>query len=312
MRGLEISERFYREYGERLIAELFPEYKDRIAAGLVGEGSECFGFDDEISRDHDFEAGFCLWITEEDERLFGFKLERAYAKLPKEFMGLKRETLSPVGGNRRGVMTIESFYRKFIGSAGVPESLKHWLFLSPEMLATATNGKVFSDPSGNFSQIREALKKGYPRDVRLKKLAAHLALAGQAGQYNYERLIARGETGAAQLAIFEFVKNVLSAVFLLNNRYQPFYKWTYMAMRKLPKLSDLETSLSGLTELGNSAAEASGKIEIIEGVCAELIAELKAQNLTDAVCNNLETHAYSVTDKIDDNELRNMHVMDGI
>ena len=83
-------------------------------------------------------------------------------------------------------------------------------------------------------------------------------------------------------------------------------------MRKLPKLSDLETSLSGLTELGNSAAEASGKIEIIEGVCAELIAELKAQNLTDAVCNNLETHAYSVTDKIDDNELRNMHVMDGI
>ena len=77
MKGLEISEKFFYEYGLPMIEKEFSEYKDRIAAGLVGHGSECFGFDDEISTDHDFEPGFSLWITAEDERKFGFKLFRA-------------------------------------------------------------------------------------------------------------------------------------------------------------------------------------------------------------------------------------------
>ena len=87
MKGLELSESYYNEYGKRMIEESFFEYADRIAVGLVGEGSECLGFDDDFSEDHDFEPGFCLFITEEDERKFGFKLERAYARLPKEFIG---------------------------------------------------------------------------------------------------------------------------------------------------------------------------------------------------------------------------------
>ena len=57
----------------------------RIAVGRAGHGSECFGYDDEVSRDHDYFTGFRLWITEEDEREFGFRLERAYLKQRKEF-----------------------------------------------------------------------------------------------------------------------------------------------------------------------------------------------------------------------------------
>lgn len=103
MNGLEISKRFYLEYGEKAIAENFPEYKDRIAVGLVGEGSECLGYDDDISRDHDFDAGFCLWITGEDEKEIGFKLERLYANLPKEFMGLNVTPFRPPAATAAGL-----------------------------------------------------------------------------------------------------------------------------------------------------------------------------------------------------------------
>ena len=70
--GLELAKQYYETYGRPMIAEQFPQYEERIAVGLVGPGSECFGFDDEISRDHDFEAGFCLWVTSEDEEAVGF------------------------------------------------------------------------------------------------------------------------------------------------------------------------------------------------------------------------------------------------
>ena len=79
MKGIEISRAFYEEYGKPMIEKEFSEYADRIAVGLVGHGSECFGFDDEISCDHDFEPGFCLWLRDEDEKSIGFRLFRAYS-----------------------------------------------------------------------------------------------------------------------------------------------------------------------------------------------------------------------------------------
>ena len=62
MKGLEAARRLYAEKGAAIIHEHFPEYEGRIAVGLAGSGSQCLGFDDEISRDHDFEPGFCLWL----------------------------------------------------------------------------------------------------------------------------------------------------------------------------------------------------------------------------------------------------------
>ena len=51
MKGLDLAESYFRELGRPMIHERFPEYEDRIAAGFVGPGSECYGFDDEVSRD---------------------------------------------------------------------------------------------------------------------------------------------------------------------------------------------------------------------------------------------------------------------
>ncbi len=311
MKGLDVAYNYYLEYGKPMLKNEFGDVFDKITVGLVGEGSECYGYDDLTSQDHDFDMGFCMFITQKDYDEFGFKLERAYSKLPREYMGFKRKILSPVGGNRRGVIIAQDFYKKFLGVSDIPNDINWWFFVPEHSLSTATNGKIFTDNNGAFMQVRKSLLKGYPQDVKLKKLAKHLILAGQSGQYNYSRCISHGERGSASLAICEFVKHYMSAVYLLNNTYQPFYKWAFKGLRNLPILCECETALEGLLEYGNNSSESKLKCEIIEDLSSMLINELKRQNLSDATCYNLETHAYSITDKIQNAEIRNMHIMEG-
>ena len=39
--NLQRSKQFYLDYGAKMIHDNFPEYEDRIAVGMVGEGSDC-------------------------------------------------------------------------------------------------------------------------------------------------------------------------------------------------------------------------------------------------------------------------------
>ena len=105
MNGLELSRAFYERCGKPMLEQEFPELLPYLAIGLFGPGSECFGYDDSVSRDHDFEPGFCLFLPEEAVvgRRQEFLLERAYAKLPRSFEGVMRPVLQPVGGARHGI-----------------------------------------------------------------------------------------------------------------------------------------------------------------------------------------------------------------
>ncbi len=312
MHGLDISKEYYRQFGRPMLESRFADELDRIAAGLVGEGSECLGYDDELSRDHDFEPGFCVFLTAEDEARFGFKLRRAYDSLPQEFSGLRRSRSSPVGGRRHGVIVIEDFYTKHLGDTTAPDSVRRWLDTPPYSLLAASNGEVFCDPLGELSKVRSVLLRGYPEDIRRKKLAAHAVMMAQSGQYNYPRLIARGENGAAQLAVFEFVRHAVSSIYLLNRRYEPFYKWVYRGMRELPILSELEEPLIALTELDNSKENAELKLGMIEDIASVFAAEYRKQGLSGSESSELEVQAVTVQNTIVDVNIRNLHIMDGI
>ena len=310
MKGLELARAYYKEYGEPMLREKFPELLPLLAAGLAGSGSECWGFDDEISRDHDFEPGFCLFLPGEDvvDRKTAFALERAYAALPREFMGLRRPLVSPVGGARHGVIRTSEFMKDKVGAPDGRLDLMQWLYLPDYSLAEAVNGEIFIDGYGEVTAIRGRLRHR-PEDVRLKKLAGNLLLMAQSGQYNYRRCLAHGETGAAQLAVSEFVKSTMAAVFLLNREYQPYYKWSFRAMRALPKLSLTAELLEYLLTTDNEPETSAEKSRVIEGIAEDLIAELRAQGLTQADCADLEKHAYSVNDRVADGQIRNMHVL---
>ncbi|MBE6649683.1 MAG: DUF4037 domain-containing protein [Ruminococcaceae bacterium] len=306
MKGIELSEKFYNEYGVKMLEEQFSDIVFELAIGLAGSGSECFGWDDEISRDHDFEPGFCIFITDSIDRKTAFALERAYAKLPREFMGFKRSTLSPVGGNRHGVINIGDFLLDKTGTPDGSLSLLDWMNLPEQSVAEAVNGKIFRDDSGVFTSIREELTY-MPEEIRLKKLSGELLMMGQTGQYNFPRCLARGEHAAAQLTLNEFVKHSLHAVFLLNKHYLPYYKWCFRALKDLSKLSHLSKALEELL-FGNSADIQN----TVESVCLEIISEARNQNLTTYHGNEAEGHAYSVNDKIENEEIRNMHILSGV
>lgn len=295
----------------------FPDLLPLLAAGLVGRGSECFGYDDESSRDHDFEPGFCLFLPGEEvvSRRDAFLLERAYAKLPKEYKGVRRNLVNPVGGARHGIFRTEEFYRKHIGGPAAPTTYDDWKALPEYARAEAVNGDLYFDNYGQFSAIRDAVRL-LPEDVRRKRLAGQLLLAAQAGQYNYTRCLGHGEPGAAQLAAVAFVQAAMATIFLLNNRPMPFYKWQFRALRELPILAstatDLESLLCSGTQTGNQEAEAMKKQKLIEQLSALLIAEVKRQGLSGTNSPDLERHAYDVNDSIMDADIRNRHILDAI
>ncbi|EPI60730.1 tetratricopeptide repeat protein [Gardnerella vaginalis JCP8070] len=312
--GMQLAKEYWQTYGKQLL-ELpkFRDYKNRIAAGLVGHGSECYGFDDEISRDHDFGPGFCIWLTDEDYAKIGDDLQAAYNDLPQEYAGFGSREETPrakscENSKRVGVFSISEFFENITGFATAPSKDEPhlWLSLSEPTLAAATNGQIFADPLGEFSKTRQSFKL-MPDDVRISLISRRLGMMAQAGQYNVPRMLARKDGAAAWLSINEFVRAAASIVFLLNNPisagYLPYYKWQFAALRKLSarmasRLSGVANQLESLMRLSSAAcfggigfgegtkgsSEAESKInEIIQNVCNEVVQELKYQGLSD--CN---------------------------
>ncbi len=343
--GLSLSREFFAHVEPVFNREL-PELAERMAVGLVGEGSECFGFDDEISRDHDWGPGFCIWLPKAELKEWGQRLESVFFRLPESFEGCATrlpprrpglgfgsgsEPLSEPGpgqdaGDRSGVgdaafrvgpQAIEDFYARFTGLHRPPGNWREWRGIPEHFLAVCTNGEVFKDGLGEFSAFREALLAFYPEDVRLKKIAARCMGMAQSGQYNLPRVLRRGDAVTAMLCAARFAEQALSMVFLLNKRYMPFYKWAYRAVLDLPVLGRFTgTQLAALAALdfrvqenmsGQSMSEKA--VEVVEELCTAVAAELRAQGLSDLNDDWLLAQGPVVQAGIATLELRSLPVM---
>ncbi len=313
MNGIELAEKFYDRFGKPMLEEKFPHLKDKIAVGVAGGGSDSYGFDDETSRDHDYEAGFCIFLPGEEvvSRRDEFLLERAYAALPKRFMGVERPPLSPVGGNRRGVLRIADFFMRLTGDANGNPGEIALLTLPEHYLFEATDGKVFYDGYGLFGEIRDRLKNP-PVDVRLKKTAGNILMMHQAGLYNYARCAARGDEGACQLSIVKFVDSALNASFALNDAYKPYYKWSFHAYRKLKKPPFGAERAEFLLTTANTRDLVGTKTEVINEIAA-LTADAAAEKYgVERRGDNLVEFAYALNDAIKSEKLRNLNIFAGV
>ncbi len=297
----------YEDKGRELIHSMLPEYEGLMAVGLAGHGSECFGFDDEISRDHDFFPGFSVWIDDETDDAAGIDISRVYRII----CGRAETERSALANNARGVHRIGDFYSRYTGSKGAPETWEQWMYLPEYALAEASNGQVWRDDPGRFSRERGIILNGMPEDVRKKKIAARAVKMAQSGQYNFKRCLDHGQEGAAALAAAEFVQASCSIIYLLNKRHMPYYKWAFRGMDDLVILGDMKDALEFLLTGEQDDDGIIIKLGVIEDICAAVVAEMKKQYLTDAETNYMEPHAFSVMEHIDNAQIRSLHVMEG-
>ncbi len=310
-KGIEISRQFFESV--RLLLERdIPDVMAHAAAGLVGEGSECLGFDDETSRDHDWGPAFCLWLPGALLRDSRQRIEEALALLPREFHGFPSRMAPEARMGRVGPMSTEAFYRRFLGMERAPETWREWRAIPEYHLCSCTNGAVFMDNEGSFSAVRKALLAYYPEDVRLKKIAARCMVMAQTGQYNLPRSLSRGETVPAMLAAARFAEAALSMFYLLNRRFMPFYKWAARGAEDLPILGRDAVLLARLLAgtCWDDEEKAARAVQGVEAFCARTAAELRAQNLASAAGDWLWALGPDVQMHVREPEILRLNVME--
>ncbi len=283
---------FYEQYGRAMIHNEFPEYESRIAVGLAGEGSDCYGFDDEISADHDYAPGFCMWLTNEDYDKIGAQLQKAYDRLVETVYQYK-----PVDRflkERRGVTTIRNFYNRVLRDDNDYQNSGDYEFwhVPEHRLAEATNGQVFRDDLGIFTGVRKKLLSHYPEDMFRRKLAQEMHEFSQYAQSNYPRMMARGDQLTANLCISKAVESAMNMCYLLHREYAPYYKWK---RKGLNNLSDNEAFRGFLDEISITPCQKDAWVGVtyspvsintkdrivtlFESVAGELVAAMQRRGL---------------------------------
>ena len=228
------SRNFYDNIIAPVIREKFAEYEDRIAVGIVGEGSDCFGYDDFISRDHDFGTGVVMWLTDDDYEAIGSRLSMEYNSIIAKQPG---NNLTERLKERRGVMTISGFYSNILGIDCDTVSCKltedDWYMLDHNCLATAVNGEVYRDDLGEFSAFRKMILDYYPDNIWKIRIVNELHKFSMTLQVNYARCMSRKDTVAARLCHMQGLEASMQLYFLMKRVYAPYYKWIYRRLEEL-------------------------------------------------------------------------------
>ncbi|MCR4850930.1 MAG: DUF4125 family protein [Lachnospiraceae bacterium] len=304
--GLDLAQSFYEECVRPMIHEHFSEYENDIAAGLCGEGSECFGFDDEFSTDHDFGAGCCLWLDDETYSKIGEELQIRYDSLPVMYKGYVRLDMKK-GPKRAGVFRIKDWMRDITGLGGLPTSKEEWLYADESSLAKVINGRIFNDPRGIMTGIRKGLVGYYPGRVYYMKLCDALARFSQYGQYNYPRMLERGDRTTAVVCLGEFMQTAMRLAYVFAGKYAPYYKWLNRGVRDIDgfvyeKVSQIAADVYNEEKVHDA----------IDALASYFLKKLKDAGLSYADDDYLEHHTVKIMSMVSGNGLTHEELTDQI
>jgi len=225
--GRELSRRLYQEQVRPLLHTAYPQLP--YSAALLGPGSEVLGFDDEMSRDHNWEPRVILFLQDADYVPHGEAVERSLRDgLAALFEG-HPSTFS--------LSTLRAYLQEHLDldvDRGI--EARDWLTLPEQRLRMVTAGIVYHDEVG-LRVLRNRLAY-YPHDVWLYLLIAawwrvhpEANLMGRAGFV--------GDELGSRVIASQLVHDLMHLCFLLEKQYAPYSKWFGTAFSQLECASTL-------------------------------------------------------------------------
>jgi len=211
IKGLELSESFFNEKKALLFKKIPSNAIEYITIGLFGFGSECYGVDDEISEDHDFDQGFIILVEDSVPLTDFLKIKQAYDCLPKLY---KRFCL--LNQTKHGV----HYMKEYLNYLGVND-IKN---ISDESKALLLNGKLFYQGfASTFANLRYDIRKNsnydFLIDLSLKALEINKYIP-----YNLKRSLDRGDLYTFKSLKNNLVNHLIEFYYIYHKMYLPHDK----------------------------------------------------------------------------------------
>lgn len=242
MSGGELARRFHADVVAPLLARAMPGLG--YAAGRLGSGSDVLGFDDAMSRDHDWGCRLTLLVDDSDAvpQIAGL-LER---ELPGFYQG--HPVRFPVTWDfsrthNVDAATVAGFATSRLGvdpTRGLP--VPDWLVLTGQSVLEVIAGPVFTDRTAQLAPVRAALR-WYPPDIERYVLAAGWQRLSQEMPM-VGRTAERGDELGSRLLSTRLAGDLMWLAFALSRRWPPYPKWRGTAFQALGIAQDLAGPLA--------------------------------------------------------------------
>ena len=107
----------------------------------------------------------------------------------------------------------------------------------------------------------------------------------------------------------EFIYKITAALFLLNGRYMPYYKWRFRAMNEFTTLHCVVEPLMRLSQM--SEEESRGKADLIEEISGMIVKELVKRGWSSGYSDYLLDIAKLIMKTICDTEIASWNIFVG-
>ena len=233
--GADVARWFWADAVAPVLAGEFPRL--RYAAGRLGSGSDVLGFDDAMSRDHDWGCRLTVLVDSADAAAVPLVREHLERSLPATWRGQPvrfATTWDDTVSHRVEVAAVGGFARERLGVdplAGL--SAVDWLMLTGQGVLEVRAGPVFADQTSELGRLREILR-WYPDDVDRYLLAAgwlqvsyRLPMHGRAAD--------RGDDAGSRVLAGAVAGSLMRLALLARRRWAPYDKWLGTAVLELPE-----------------------------------------------------------------------------